>query len=171
MQKDKANNLNKSKQEGLALIMSLVILLVLTLLAVTSMNTSNLQILMTGNSQYQMIALNTAEDAINTAQKAVDELVNNSTAITSGYYNTTVPLDIKNVNWDSGNVATITATNSKYIVEFLKTQELNSSSKAWRQDAGIVGDDVSVFRITARTPASRGAMRYVQAIYVTLKSP
>jgi type IV pilus assembly protein PilX len=164
-------NLTRIRQRGLALIMSLVILLILTLLGVTSMNTSNLQTLMTGNSQYQTTALNTAEIAINTAQTVVAGSVGiiGATAPTGYYDSTTTPIDISAFNWDTSAVATV--GDSKYIIEFVGTQELNSASKAWRQDAGIVGDDVSVFRITARTPSSRGAVRYVQAIYVTVSAP
>lgn len=168
------NNLPIFRQQGMALVMSLVILLVLTLLGVAAMNTSSLQILMTGNSQYQTSALNTAEDTIRTAEDLVAGLVGvpGATYPASGYYNIPGgdnPIDLNNFTWDDDDVTTI--GSSKYIIEFTGTQELNSASKAWRQDQGIVGDDVSVFRITARSPSSRGAMRYVQSIFVTISAP
>lgn len=167
--------LNLAHQQGLALVMSLVILLVLTLLGITAMNTSSLQILMTGNSQYQTTALNDAEDVMRTAEDLVSNFVGvaGATYPATGYYN--IPsgdaaIDLASFDW-ADNAKTISSGSSRYIIEFTGTQELNSASKAWRQDQGIVGDDVSVFRITARTPSTRGAMRYLQAIFVTLKAP
>lgn len=169
------NNLPIFRQQGMALVMSLVILLVLTLLGVAAMNTSSLQILMTGNSQYQTSALNTAEDTIRTAEDLVAGLVGvpGATYPATGYYNIPGPddpVDLNNFDWND-NTKVTTVGSSKYIIEFTGTQELNSASKAWRQDQGIVGDDVSVFRITARSPSSRGAMRYVQSIFVTISAP
>ena len=172
MQTNITKHLMLYRQRGIALIMSLVILLILTLLGVTSMNTSNLQLLMTSNSQYQMVALNTAEEVISTAQKTIKDTVGIiGAARPAGYFDTDVPKDITSFDWDGTGAANVTAKNSKYIIEYLQTQTLNSSSKAWLQSQGISGDNVSVFRITARTAASRGAMRYVQSIYVTLKKP
>ena len=165
-----------SRQRGLALVMSLVILLVLTLLGVTAMNTSNLQILMTGNSQYQTTALNKAESVLRTAEDVISDFIGTpgATYPASGYYNIpggAAPIDLATFDWDDANVILIPGEPSKYIIEFTGTEELDSASKAWRQDQGIIGDDVSVFRITARTPSTRGAVRYVQSIFVTISAP
>lgn len=173
-------HLNKIKKQirfqsrGIALIMSLVILLILTLLGVTSMNTSNLQLLMTSNSQYQTTALNTAEDVIHIAENAVASLVVTKIIPSSGYYNITsgndAPVDIASLDWsDNSNV--VTEGISQYIIEYAGDTALDSSSLAWRQNNSIAGGNISVFRITARSPSSRGAVRYVQSIYVTIDSP
>lgn len=174
MQLTKSKKQSISHQRGLALLMSLVILLVLTLLGITAMNTANLQTLMTGNSQYQTTALNTAESVIRTAEDVVLAFIGTpgATYPASGYYNIpagAAPINLTTFDWDAADV--ITAGTSKYIIEFTGTEELDSASKAWRQDQGIVGDDVSVFRITARTPSTRGAVRYVQSIFVTISAP
>jgi len=55
-------------QSGVILILSLIILLVLTMLIVGSMNSTNTQVLMTGNTQYHTQALNDAETAIRLVQ-------------------------------------------------------------------------------------------------------
>ena len=165
--------LTRHNQTGLALIMSLVILLVLTLLGVASMNTSSLQLLMTSNSQYQTTALNTAEDIIRDAEAAVNTLVGGGAAPATGYYNITAgndtPIDLDAFIWSAGAVTT--SGSSQYIIEYAGDTTIDSASLAWRQSQGISGDTVSVFRITARSPASRGAMRYVQSIFVTIDSP
>lgn len=162
------------KQRGLALIMSLVILLVLTLLGVTSMNTSNLQSLMTSNSQYQTSALNTAEEVMVAAEAVVNaHIASGSTTRPTGYYyigaNAENEIDLSSFNWDGANVGTV--GSAKYIVEYTGDTTINAASLAWRQSQGIAGDTVSVFRITARAPASRGAMRYVQTVFVTIDAP
>lgn len=169
----KTNQLTNSRQQGLALIMSLVILLVLTLLGITAMNTANLQLLMTGNSQYQTTALNTAESIIRTAEDVVNGVVAGGTPPTTGYYDIRpsqdTAVDLASFNWADSSV--VMSGTSKYIIEYAGNQVLDSASKKWRQNEGISGDTVSVFRITARSPATRGAVRYVQSIYVTIDSP
>lgn len=174
MQK-KITKLNIPQQQyGLALIMSLVILLVLTLLGVTSMNTSNLQTLMTSNSQYQTSALNSAEEVMASAQDTVNaHIASGSTTKPTGYYyigaTAENEIDLSTFNWDGTNVGTV--GSAKYIIEYTGDTTINAASLAWRQSRGIAGDTVSVFRITARAPASRGAMRYVQTVFVTIDSP
>lgn len=160
------------KQTGMAMIMSLVILLVLTLLGVTAMNSSNLQLLMTGNSQYQTVALNNAESVIRDAEATVDSIVTGGPVPSTGYYDisgSNPEVDLGSFSWSDSE--TVIDGNSKYIIEYAGDTVLDSSSLAWRQNNGITGDTVSVFRITARSPATRGAMRYVQSIYVTIDSP
>lgn len=167
----KTGNLTMLRQQGLALIMSLVILLVLTILGITAMNTSNLQLLMTGNSQYQTLALNTAEDVIRTAEDFVQDYVTGVQALpANGYYDlaTDAEVDLSSHDWTNDSVA---SGSSNYVIEYAGDQNLDSASLAWRQNNGISGDTVSVFRITARTPTARGAVRYVQSIYVSLESP
>ena len=169
MRKDKKRKLGYSHQRGLALIMSLVILLILTLLGVTSMNTSNLQTLMTSNSQYQTTALNAAEDVTRTAEAAVEAYVAGGTQPSGYSVMTGSGKDFSNYAWPDAEVATV--GSSKYVIEYTGITPLNSASLAWRQSQGISGSNVSVFRITTRTTASRGAVRYLQSIYVTIDAP
>jgi Tfp pilus assembly protein PilX len=51
-------------QQGAALFMALIMLLVLTILGVFGMNMSRLENLMAGNAQFQTTALNNAEYAL-----------------------------------------------------------------------------------------------------------
>jgi Tfp pilus assembly protein PilX len=136
------------------------------------MNTSNLQLLMTGNSQYQMIALNIAEDVIRTAEDTVLDIVDNGADEPAGYYDISggkAEVNLTDFKWADANV--VVQGTSKYIIEFTGNTVLDSASLAWRQNAGISGSTVSVFRITSRSPSSRGAMRFVQSIFVTINSP
>ena len=173
--KNTPNSINTFGQQGAALIMSLVILMVLTILGIASMNTSNLQLLMTGNAQYQTVALSQAELTIRVAESLLDDVIAGTETIpANGYYNVTpgndTPIDLSGFAWDA-TTSVEAAGNSNYIIEYTGNKTLPPESLAWRQLQGIAGDSVYVFRITARSPAGRGAMRYVQSIYVTNLSP
>lgn len=64
-------------QRGAALVIGLILLMVLTLLAVSSMNTSSLELQMAGNTQFSQNAFQAAETGIEQAMR-------------SGVYNTNV---------------------------------------------------------------------------------
>ena len=58
---------NKTRQRGAALVVGLMLLLVLTLLAVTGMNTASTELIMAGNAQWQENAFQAAETGIEQA--------------------------------------------------------------------------------------------------------
>jgi len=165
------------RQHGAALIMSLVILVILTLLGIASMNTANLQLLMTGNAQYQTVALSRAEQVIREAEDVVDAMVAGGAppAITDGYHNITAgndpEVDLNNFSWPDNKTGSSAVANSKYIIEYSGGKSLPPTTFKFINGKPIAGDNVYVFRITARTLATRGAVRLVQSIYVTIDSP
>jgi type IV pilus assembly protein PilX len=68
------------RQRGAALVIGLVLLLVLTVLAISGMSTSTLELQMAGNRQY-------AESAFQAAETALE------TAMSCGVYNTNIPTE------------------------------------------------------------------------------
>lgn len=76
-------------QSGAALVVGLILLLVLTLLAISGMTTASLELQMAGNDQYQERAFQFAEAGI---EQAIDSGIYNTT-VTTGNYDTTDPLD------------------------------------------------------------------------------
>jgi type IV pilus assembly protein PilX len=56
--------LTMNKQRGAALVVGMLLLLVLTLLAISGMNTASVELVMAGNTQYQQLAFQNAESAI-----------------------------------------------------------------------------------------------------------
>lgn len=54
----------RGKQHGAALVVGLLLLLVLTLLAISGMNTASLELVMAGNTQYHQNAFQAAETGI-----------------------------------------------------------------------------------------------------------
>jgi Tfp pilus assembly protein PilX len=61
-----------NKQRGVALVISLVLLVVLTLLAVVGMGSSTLELTMAGNAQYQEHAFQAAEAAVEVEMRRDD---------------------------------------------------------------------------------------------------
>ena len=59
------------KQKGAALVVGMVLLLVLTLLAVSGMNTASTELIMAGNEQYQENAFQAAEIGIEQAMALI----------------------------------------------------------------------------------------------------
>lgn len=165
------------KQKGIVLVMSLVILVVLTLLGVSSMTTSNLQVIMTGNAQYQTVALATAELAVREAELLVDKIIAGTEATpskTDGYHNiagSDAEVDLSSFTWPANETADATLANSQYIIEYAGQKSVPLTTFKYINGTPIAGDNVYVFRITARTKASRGAVRLVQSVYVTLTPP
>lgn len=66
------NYLTHSKQHGVVLIIGLIMLTVMTLLAVSSMQSSGLQELMSNNTKDKVIAFEAAESAIRAAEIYLD---------------------------------------------------------------------------------------------------
>lgn len=58
---------NKSKQSGAALVVGLLLLVILTLLALTGMNTSTTELVMAGNEQYRKNASQAASAGVEQA--------------------------------------------------------------------------------------------------------
>jgi type IV pilus assembly protein PilX len=81
----------RGAESGAALVVGLILLLVLTLLAISGMTTASLELQMAGNDQYQESAFQFAEAGI---EQAISSGVYNTNA-TVGNYDTTDPLDPK----------------------------------------------------------------------------
>lgn len=62
------------KQHGAALVIGLVLLVILTLLAITGMNTSTTELIMAGNEQYRQKAFQAAETGRETALRKLSTI-------------------------------------------------------------------------------------------------
>ena len=112
-----------TRQRGTALIISLVVLLLLTMLGVSALNMSSLETLITRNDQQKQRAFMEAEDALNRGRKYADTLVlkpisngvqgdgNSNVAVYTS-------LDLSSLDWNSG--ATVVTSTSGYVIEYLK---------------------------------------------------
>ena len=71
----------RQRQSGAALIISLILLMVLTVLAISTMRTASLELLMAGNAQYRESAFRLAQSGIDAVvQRGDPGVLNNCTA-------------------------------------------------------------------------------------------
>ncbi len=165
----------KHTQRGTALVMTLVILLLLTMLGITAINTSTLEERMAGNTKDQNLSFQAAE----TALRAAEAWVQSTTAATAlntnnaiGIYDPANPLVTPvevwdSVDWSSTKVVeypgtpgtagsgglTEVNTQPKYIIEKVNTEPLSPGTRI-------------TVRITARgTGASDTTVSMVQSTY------
>ncbi len=109
----------RGDQRGAVLVVGLILLMVLTVLGVSSMNTATLELVMAGNAQYHQQAFQAAESGIdisiaqrnfNTVAPAVVPVTNfgggyyNTEAVSTFMENTSVPNDAFSMGVGTGSV-------------------------------------------------------------------
>jgi len=174
---------NKQKQEGIVLFMSLVMLLLLTALGVSSIQTTSLQQRMARNSNDSNLAFQAAESALRDAEDLLEGLnslgdFEDVNGEANGYYfeeEPGVPPNWKELaDWTantgfrvSETVITGVSVQPKYIVEHVKT--VISDADALNLDN--IGQDTGsgrtqIFRVTARgTGGTAAAEVMIQGTY------
>jgi type IV pilus assembly protein PilX len=166
-------------QRGVSLIVALVLLIVLTLIGVSSMNTAIVELKMAGSSQQQSIALNRADELLRVGEDRVVAIVTDPAAFDfsasgDGYYTNADKIDVHKIDWAAQSLNSIkgpvTGNDDVYIAEYLgKKIPLGETKKDGTQV--ILGAAVHTFRITSRSATGKSALRLVQSMYVTSKQP
>lgn len=164
------------RQRGAALIISLMILIVMTLIGITGMGTSSLEEKMAGNSRDQALALQAAEAALREGEDYYEDTIVSIGAAFDGSNAGLYPMgsnpDIfADATWSnsrtySGSIDGV-AAQPAYIIELLgevssSTDDINITG--YGESSGV-GDLVAA-RITARgTGGTNGAVVYLQTTY------
>ncbi|VAW79504.1 hypothetical protein MNBD_GAMMA15-1214 [hydrothermal vent metagenome] len=171
--------ISDKKQSGAALVVSLLILLVMTLLGVSSLQTSTMEEKMAGNTRERQQAFEAAEAAIIGAEL----FVKNNIAVTSnfdtdgsdGLYDNVLQERWKTVAWSatdslvySGYTSDYSAASQpRYIIEHYGTTTSSGNQynlSNYGQGAG--GGEVELFRITVRgTGADDRTPVFLQTTY------
>lgn len=169
---------NPSSQKGISILVALVMLLVLTLIGVSSMNTAIVELKMAGSMQQQGIALNRAEELLRVGELDVDAIIANPAAFDfaaagDGYYVNADAIDVRQIDWVAqGLIATQGANaNDIYVTEYLGAKPIPGESVKVAADGRIIGGAVHTFRITTRSATGKNAVRLVQSIYVSDDPP
>lgn len=182
------------QQSGSTLIISMIILILLMLLGVAAMKTSDTQFQLAGNLQFEDAAMNSAETAISTAEnwlrtgtnyknagllsdpcnaRSVNHLypLNNTvtpaTPCMAGY--TAPNNDPLNMSWDDSNSLQGANSNQRYLIELLSTNNRlvgSGQTLGGRTSSGC--NQVNTYRITARGTSARGATKFIQSYYSVL---
>ncbi len=155
-------NIVGRKQTGVALFISLVLLLILTIIGVSAVQTTSLEVRMSRNEHDTLLAFQAAESALRDAEVQLEGVANTAAFNgTNGLY-PIADLGLDDV-WEDANVWTGansvvtandidgTAADARYIIEYLGAvvREENAHQQGDPYAEGGV-DRIEIFRITAR---------------------
>ncbi len=165
------------KQSGVTLVVSLVILVALTLLGVTSMQSTRTEISMAGNLRESGIAFNAAEAGLSNAERFTSDSASKSAFAdpSSGLYaeSDEDPDYHNDATWGAAaRVATTSlphvSAQPESIIKYLGDRSQNEAAaiNIGGYGSGLPGKTVSNFRITAKGfGQTSNSPRYVQSYY------
>lgn len=167
---------NASDQAGMVLIVSLLILITLTILGVTAMQSSRTEMSMAGNQRELGITFNATEAGLSSAQTYIDNSISKTiyNDPSQGLYDRLdLDPDYRNpTTWDDSQTAAIglphVVEQPKFIIKYLGDRSQNevAAVNIGGYGSGQPGITVSNFRITARGVGQTGrATRQLQAYY------
>jgi type IV pilus assembly protein PilX len=163
-------------QKGAALFVGLLMLTVMSLIAVTSMQSSTLQELMSGNMADQVTAFEAAESALRAAEEFLDNGAlnlsafdgNKSDGLLSNLYD-----EVWNaIDWSTESVQAPSVdgatSNPRYVIQYLgpvtPEEDVINVNNAYGE--GTVQPIAQYFRITARgTGGSDNSMVILESVY------
>ena len=159
-------------QRGASLVVGLVVLGALLLLSLGAITVANTQFKVSGNMQFQNLALTNAESAIATAENWLNTNYANpafDTLSQPGLYPATNPIDPLTMTWDdSTSIKLDAAGTQRYAIElYMPSRRPPTSSVSQCNTYGAVApcSQVNLYRVSARGASTLGAAKVVQTIY------
>lgn len=168
--------MNGCQQSGVTLVVSLVILVALTILGVTSMQSTRTEISMAGNLRELGLTFNAAEVGLRDAEAFVEDSISKTiySDPSIGLYDKTVddPEYGDPATWLAAHATTVNlsyvAEQPQFVVKYLGDRSQNevAAVNIGGYGSSQPGMTVSNFRITARgTGQSGNARRTLQSYY------
>ncbi|MEW5892533.1 MAG: PilX N-terminal domain-containing pilus assembly protein [Pseudomonadota bacterium] len=168
-------NPSGSQQQGAALIMTLIFLVLLTMIGVTSVRVSTLEERMAGNTSDRYRAFQAAEAALRDCESVLQQASLPAFNNTNGYYQ---PAAVgatprwKSINWSSSTASreysgTFSGVGSKprCIIEEMPAMQMATSGGSLK--AGTPQPELGVYRITARgTGVTGDTVVMLQTMYI-----
>jgi len=190
----------RSRQRGATLVVALLILVLIMMIGITAVSTSNTQFKLAGNLQFEDSAMNNAETAVTAAENWLATGLNYNNAAFTGVAATTSPDPRSNVatphlfprtsvatvragrdtganspytmTWDDTNSIAVGGTTQRYHIELMsQNNRLQGSSQAVGGRASSGCNQVNTYVITGRGTSARGAVKFVQSYYSVLNCP
>lgn len=165
----------KRLHQGSTLIVTLIVLVVLMLLGVTAMVTSDTAYRLAGNLQFQDISMNVAETTLVTVEKNLETGVIDPahadftvtppvTASNQGRFpGGVVPDVLLDSTWSNYAAA---SGNGQYIIELISQNSvLMGSNLATGGASSSICSRANTYRITSRGTSARGSVRIVQSYF------
>jgi type IV pilus assembly protein PilX len=167
---------NASDQAGMALIVSLMILMTLTVLGLTAMQSSQTEVSMAGNQRELGITFSAAEAGLGSGQAYIDNSISKTiySDPSQGLYDLLdLDPDYRDyATWDDSQTAAIglpyVVEQPKFIIKYLGDRSQNevAAVNVGGYGSSQPGITVSNFRVTARAVGQTGrASRQIQVYY------
>jgi Tfp pilus assembly protein PilX len=166
------NLANRSKQSGMAVVVSLIMLLLMNLIILQAARSSNLELLLGNNSQHTAEALMAAEDSVVAGETLIETNYTGAPGIDFGKSNTdglyvAGEIDITSVDWSGYQTQHVGSGDQyrEYIIEYLGPVTATGGSIS--VGAGVASGKRFLYRVSGRGESGRGGARVVQTIYAT----
>ena len=172
--------MNRHSQRGSTLVISMIILVVLMLLGVAAINTSDIVYKLAGNLQFANNAMNDSEAVLSETENAMKAgtinynsldffAASSVTASGTGLYPLGSAIDPLNMAWDNGDSVLAPSGAGRYIIQLMSTSSVMIGSSATiGGPLSYACNRVNTYRITARGASARGATKHVQTYYSVL---
>jgi type IV pilus assembly protein PilX len=175
------------RQQGATLVIALLILVLIMMIGITAISTSNTQYKLAGNLQFEDGATNNAETAVTTAENwlvnpAVKNWNDDGFKLTGTAKPELIPFDpatprpanrdatLLAMDWTDNNKSLSVAGNTqRYVIE-----KLSQGNRLAGSDVGVGGrasagcNLVNTYLITGRGTGGRGAVKFVQSYFSVL---
>jgi type IV pilus assembly protein PilX len=154
------------RQRGVALFISLVLLLVLTIAGVSAVQTTSLEERMARNTHDSLLAFQSAESALREAEGWIIGNISSTAQFSDNGINglwTSAPYDEADQRWEEdiwadGNAQSIVVTSTvngvvaqpRFIVEWVATVQRDENPNLLGSSYSSVFDRIEIFRITSR---------------------
>jgi len=166
------NVANRSKQSGIAMFVSLVMLLLMSLIVVHSARSSNLELLIGNNAQNTAQALMRAEDSAVAGENLIQLEYSGAPSIDfgesadDGVY-VAGEIFVASIDWTDYAAERVGSGHNyrEYIIEYLGPAAATGGSLSI--GAGVASDTRYLYRVSGRGESSRGGARVVQTIFAT----
>ena len=186
------HTVTRARQGGATLVIALLVLVLIMMIGITAVTTSNTQYKLAGNLQFEDDAINRAESAVAAAEQWLSTGTNYSNAgfttfavgatphlkpighmaaqaapannpLTMEWVDATEDAATANSLMVGGNVT------QRYLIELMsRNNRLQGSSQVVGGRTSSGCNQVNTYQITGRGTSARGAVRYVQSYYSVL---
>lgn len=176
-----------ARQRGATLIIALLILVLIMMIGITAVSTSDTQYKLAGNLQFEDSALNGAEAAVTAAENWLSTGTQYADAGFTAYDATKPQLlpigylaalaapansPLTMVWGNTNSLAAGGNTSQRYYIEQMsRNNRLQGSSQVVGGRASSVCNQVNTYLITGRGVSARGATKLVQSYYSVLNCP
>jgi Tfp pilus assembly protein PilX len=173
MQSDFKNSI-RSRQSGATLVMALIVLVLIMMLGIAAVNTSNTQFKITANLQLEDTAFNNAEVAVSAAEQwlldaSVPPNYANTdfftTQVTPGLMQPTATNSPLALTWTDADSVPVNV-NSRYTIQLLSVNSITAGSSAALGKQVVGGcTKVNTYLITGYGTSARGAKKFIQSYF------